>query len=458
MRYSSRLHHFTGRTLRIATFALAILALVSTQPISAQDEPANDIPEAATPNRTAPSPDLLRLSARVPQPDIKARAAILIDAISGQVLYEQNADTPMPMASTTKIMTALLLCEHLPETAIITASAYAAKTPESSLHLKAGEQITAHDLLRAILMRSANDGCVACAEQIAGSEAAFVDLMNQRAVQLGATHTHFANTNGLPNKDHYTSARDLALIAQAALREPRINEVVKTRKCVIQRSIDKQDVHLRNHSHFLGAFPGADGVKTGWTVAAGHCYVGSATWNGWRLISVVLHSPSYVRETADLMKFGFYNYEAHTVARLGDAVGQCTVNGGVKPDVSVSVGQPVQVIAPRGVSPVITHKMVIKNVEAPVKPGQMVGTYQAIVDNQVVCSAPVTAVTGDDLQPPLLAVRNSRSGLPYLLSGFILISGLVSLRYGTKHRRVAAITKGARRRWRRVATSLRGND
>ncbi|HLJ55088.1 MAG TPA: D-alanyl-D-alanine carboxypeptidase family protein, partial [Chthonomonadaceae bacterium] len=232
----------------------------------------------ATIGKTAPGP--LR------PPVLQSASAILIDASSGQVLYEMNADVERPMASTTKIMTALLFCEAVPDDAIVTASERACKVRDSSLHLKLGEKVKAHDLLRAILMRSANDGCVAAAECAAGSESAFVDRMNARAAQLGALHTHFMNPHGLHDPNHYTTARDLATIGRAAMQVPRIEEVVRTEKTRIDRSINKQDITMRNHSHFLGHYPGADGIKTGWTIPAGHCYVGSATINGWRLISV----------------------------------------------------------------------------------------------------------------------------------------------------------------------------
>ncbi len=387
---------------------------------------------------------------------IHAACAILVDAVSGQVLYERNADAPRPMASTTKIMTALLFCEHVPDTAVITASPTACAVKESSLHLKKGEKLSAHDLLRAILMRSANDACVDAAEYVAGSEQAFVQMMNDRAAALGCTHTHFTNPHGLNDPDHYTSARDLALIARAAIQEPRISEVVRTRQTRITRSMDKQDVTLYNHSHFLGRFPGADGIKTGWTVPAGHCYVGSVTQHNWRLISVVLKSPDYVHETALLMKYGYANYEPHILAHAGDPAGRCPIQNGAVASVPATVQQKLQVVLRKGAPADLEPQLQYFSPDAPVARGAVVGLYKAVVDGKLICAVPVTAAERVDRAPVTLARTGSSGRSNTLLTmGSIFAVCLVSLRYGS---RLPAITKSARRRGRRLAKSLRGDD
>jgi len=380
----------------------------------------------------------------------------LIDAVSGQVLYERNADIPRPMASTTKIMTALLFCEHVRDDAIITAGPNACAVKESSAHLKPGEKLSAHDLLRAILMRSANDGCVAAAEHVAGSESAFVQMMNDRAAALGCTHTHFTNPHGLNDPDHYTSARDLALIARAAMQEPRICDVVRTRTTRIKRSIDKRDVTLYNHSHFLGHFPGADGVKTGWTVPAGHCYVGSATQHGWRLISVVLKSPDYVHETAVLMKYGFANFQPHVLARAGDPAGECPLQGGAAPGVPAIVQSKVQVVLRKGDTAPVQPQIQFFAPIAPIRQGAVIGLYKAAVDSRVLCAVPLVAAAPVDRAPLTVAhVGGTTRSNPLLTVGSIFGICLVSLRYGP---RISALTKSARRRGRRLAKSLRGDD
>lgn len=396
---------------------------------------------------------------RLSPPEIKAASVILIDAVTGQVLYAKNPDLPRPMASTTKIMTALLFCESVAPGAIVTAGPHACKTRESSLHLKAGERLSAEDMLCAILMRSANDACVAAAEHIAGSEAAFAEKMNARAAALGATHTHFVNSHGLHAKTHYTTARDLALIARAALQEPRIESVVRTRRCRITRSLNRRDVHLRNHSHFLGKFPGADGVKTGWTVPAGHCYVGSATWGRWRLISVVLKSPDYVAETAALMKYGFLNFLPHPIAYAGDPAGICPVANGAQSQVPVVVRNTVQAIGSTDRPLTVERRVRFQEISAPVQAGAVVGALEAHVDGKLVCASPLLAAESIPQHRSMAAhVLGHDHGIwkNLLLTSGLLTGGLVSLRYGRLRQRIrfTAAAKGSRRRRRRLAKSL----
>jgi D-alanyl-D-alanine carboxypeptidase (penicillin-binding protein 5/6) len=393
------------------------------------------------------------------KPDIQCASAILVDATSGQILYEENADVERPMASTTKIMTALLFCESVPDDAVITASDRACRVRDSSLHLKHGEQLKAHDLLRAILMRSANDGCVAAAEYAAGSEAAFVERMNAKAVQLGALHTHFMNPHGLHNPQHYTTARDLAIIGRAAMEVPRIEEVVRCEKTRIVRSMDKRDVTMRNHSHFLGHFPGADGVKTGWTIPAGHCYVGSATIGGWRLISVVLKSKQYVKDTAALMRFGFQQFEPHTIARGGETVGLCPVSGGAALTVPAAVQQTVQFVTRKGADPKVEKRVDLHPAAAPIEAGKTVGTLSFSVDGKPSTSVPLLAAAAVPSVTALQAIQRESPWKRFAMTTTIFAVGLVSLRYGTRYgSRLAALAKSARRRRRRFAQKLRNND
>ena len=392
------------------------------------------------------------------QPDVNAVSAILVDAVSGQVLYAKNADARRPMASTTKIMTALLFCESVKPGEIITASPKACQVKESSLHLKPGEKLTSHDMLCALLMRSANDGCVAAAEYVAGSEAAFVERMNLKAAQLGATNTHFMNPHGLQNPQHYTSARDLALIARAAMQEERIRDVVRTEKCKIVRSMNTRDVTMRNHSHFLGHYEGADGVKTGWTIPAGHCYVGSATRNGWQLISVVLKSPNYVHETAEMMNFGFTNFEPHEVARAGEVAGQCLVQNGVRPTVSVTIPKTVQFVSRRGETTTFSRHVTLAPTAAPVIEGSKIGSMEVLVEGRQVASSALIAATGVAIARPIVRMPANFAGRFTAIIG-IFAAVLVSLRYGTRQKtRFTTFTKGPRRRRRRLAPSLRDDD
>lgn len=463
---------------RVLTLATALFLLLP--PVFAQDAPDDDkagtgvkadrpatagvVPPTPLPPATsnvAPILDAPQIGQGLlkPPPVIKAVSAILIDALSGQVLWEQNADQPRPMASTTKIMTALLFCERVPdENTIVTASKYASTIRESSLHVKPGEKITAHDLLRAILMRSANDACVDAAEHVSGSVSAFAELMNQRAAQLGCTHTHFSNPNGLNDKTHYTSARDLALIARQAMQEPRIAEVTSLRKCRIARSMDKMDVTMRNHSHkFLDKYAGADGVKTGWTVPAGHCFVGSATRSGWQLIAVVLKSPDFVHETCALLDYGYANYAPRAIVRAGEFKGTCLVTGGLAASVGVFAQRPLQSVILKSdiaTAPPVQTRVILFSHAAPIHKGMPLGTLETLRDGKTLDATSLLATGDVPAAPPpalLVSAKGGSKSLLWLTSFFAL--GVVSLKYyGKKYRRkrTSASAKGARDRWSRL--------
>ena len=380
-------------------------------------------------------------------PLIKASSAILIDADSGQVLFEKNADELRPPASTTKIMTAIMLLEHTKPEDLIRASKIASEVDGSSLHLEPGETVTARDMLYALMLRSANDGCVAVAEHIAGSEAKFAEMMTAKARELGAAHTVFKNANGLNEPPNVTTARDLATIATHAIRYPEFNDAVGTKEYVVTRSSKSLDIILKNHAKFLWKFPGADGIKTGWTVPAGRCFVGSATWNGWRLISVVLDSPNVVEETSALMKFGFYRFEPVVLANSGASAGRASVKGGERDSAAVAPVTALRYIVPRGKWPVITLNPRTDSLSAPVMMGAPAGRLEAIANGRVLAAVPLVAAENVDRGTVMAAtLGGSWKGL---LFGAALL-GVIC--YGT------TATKAARLRRYRVKALQRGDD
>ncbi len=232
-------------------------------------------------------------------PAIQADSAILIEEKTGQVLFALNPQESRPIASTTKIMTALVALQFGDLNKVSPVSAKAAATGESSIYLQEGEELSLQDLLYGALMRSGNDACVAIAENVAGSEELFVALMNRTAQFYGAKQTHFQNTNGLPDEQHYSSARDLALFTQQAFQYPLFSQIVASRDQTIgSRSFTNTNALLWNYA-------GADGVKTGTTNAAGKCLVASATRNNCRLIAVILHSSDRYGDAQKLLDFGF---------------------------------------------------------------------------------------------------------------------------------------------------------
>lgn len=317
-----------------------------------------------------------------PTAAVKAPIAIVTDALTGQVLYERNAHARRPVASTTKIMTAILVIENAKDLdAVVTVGAAPSKAPFTSLHLAPGEQVTVRNLLSALLIRSANDTAVALAEYIGGTMEGFARMMNDKAKRMGLKDTHFVNPNGLYVPGHYSSAYDLALMARYAMRYPVFNEIVATRRMRIERSINKQDVLVQSHAKFLKSYEGADGVKSGYTREAGHCFVGSATHGGWRLVSVVLKSPDSQGDTTALMDYGFKNYERVLLARTGQPVARVPVRGG-KTELDAVPDRDVHVVVKPGEAGTAKVEKKLDDVHAPIRKGETVGTMTAFIGDK----------------------------------------------------------------------------
>lgn len=229
-------------------------------------------------------------------------------------------------------MTALILLERGHLNDVIVAPPGVDKIEESSLHLVPGERISLHDLLYAMLLRSANDTAVAGATYLSGSLPAFASLMNQKAIALGCTHTHFVTPNGLYALGHYSCASDLATIACYALKtQPLFDQIVKTQRYRVARSVKKSDeLVINTSSTFLKTFPGADGVKTGYIHQAGHCFVGSATRGGWRLVAVALNSYSCREDVMSILNYGFHNFVRAPAIAKNTRVGTVQIPGGTE--------------------------------------------------------------------------------------------------------------------------------
>lgn len=369
-----------------------------------------------------------------------------MDAESGQALYELRADARRPPASTTKIMTAILLLERLPLDTIVQADKSSSDTDGSSLYLRPGERLSAHDLLYAIMLRSANDACVAVAKAIAGSEVAFAEMMTRKAHEIGAVHTRFANPNGLPARDHYSTARDLATMARYAIREPLFNEVVRTRFRTIERDPANDPKRLRNRSKFLWRYAGADGIKTGYTVAAGRCFVASATRKGWRLICVVLNSPEMYEEVAKLLDYGFAGFEPLGLVEPGQAISRVPVRDGARPAVTAVAEASVRHVVRRGARPAVSFQIKRGTPAAPLAKGVAVGEATVLLDGKAV--GRVTLVSGEEVGPLPPVRAATRHGWRLLATA---ISVVVFCYVSTR-------SKAPRRRRRRVETGLRDLD
>ena len=246
---------------------------------------------------------------------LNAKAACLIDADSGMVLFAKNADEKLPMASTTKIMTALIALESSDLSDTITFSSHAASMPDVQLNAMSGEQFTLRDLLYSLLLESHNDTAVAIAEHVSGSTEAFADKMNEKAVELGLSSTHFVTPNGLDADEHYTTAKELCLIASYALQNQTFCKIIRTPAHSFANRTNTKQYHVTNHDAFLTNYAGAIGIKTGFTGNAGYCFCGAAKRGDITLISSVLacgwppHKTYKWTDTKKLMDYGFTNYK-----------------------------------------------------------------------------------------------------------------------------------------------------
>ena len=247
----------------------------------------------------------LKLMAADRPPVLSAKAAVVMDAATGQVVFEKNARERRAPASTTKMMTALVTLENARLDQVVTASANVVVEP-SIIGLEPGDQLTVEQLLYGLMLPSGNDAALALAEHVGGSVARFAEMMNAKAAQLGLRDTHFVNPHGLDARDHYSSAYDLAVIARVAMQNPVFERIVATRE---QRVEGPVSWIFKNNNRLLGVYPGADGIKTGYTDNAGRCLVFSATRGGHRAISVVLDSAAMYEDSAALLDYFFANYD-----------------------------------------------------------------------------------------------------------------------------------------------------
>lgn len=258
-----------------------------------------------------------------------AASAILVDADSGRVLYEQNADAKMLIASTTKIMTALVAIREGNLSDVVTVKRDAVLTEGSSMYLQEGEQLTLETLLYGLMLCSGNDAAVAIAEHVGGSQSGFVRMMNDTARELGMEHTSFANPNGLDDENHYSTARDMAVLACAAMENETFARIVSTRSVTIGGRT------MTNHNKLLSWAEGCIGLKTGYTKAAGRTLVSCMERNGQRLVAVTLQDGNDWADHQALYEYGFSTYPARRLAVLGQPLRRISVKGGVQKTVSL---------------------------------------------------------------------------------------------------------------------------
>ena len=272
------------------------------------------------------------------EPGVVARAAVLADARTGQVLWAKNPDSRLYPASTTKILTALVVVMRADLTERVCVAPEDTTAGGSAIWLQPGEVLSVEDLLYALLLNSANDAAAALARHVAGSTAAFARLLNDTALALGATNTHFINPSGLPDPNHYTTARDLVVMARAALAHPVLRSIVATRTHSIKRQDPEAVQHLVNHNKLLWRYPGTIGVKTGYTVEAGQCLVAAAQRGERTLIAVVLGSQGAAvwSDATALLDYGFTAFESRELVPAHLSVSRGPVRYGSRDLVAIT--------------------------------------------------------------------------------------------------------------------------
>jgi D-alanyl-D-alanine carboxypeptidase (penicillin-binding protein 5/6) len=333
-----------------------------------------------------------------PPPSIAGTSYLLMDADTEKLLVENDIHVAVPPASLTKIMTSYVAATELQAGRIkledqVPISVKAWRTPGSRMFIREGTRVRLQDLLSGVIIQSGNDASVAIAEHIAGSEEAFADMMNQQAFQLGMTMTQYHNATGLPNEGHQTSAWDLALLTRSLIvRYP------DTYSSYAKRSFAFNDIEQPNRNRLLWRDRTVDGVKTGHTEAAGYCLVASAKRGNMRLISVVMGTESEearMRESQKLLSYGFRYFETQKLYDAGVPLKTSQLWYGEADDIELGVAEPVVVTIPRGHYDDLKAELkVAKVIEAPVSEGQEFGELRLLLNDKLVYSAPLVAISG----------------------------------------------------------------
>lgn len=331
-------------------------------------------------------------------PEINATSYILLDAATGHVIVEENADEALPPASLTKIMTSYIVEEeiasgNLSEDDLVHISEKAWRMEGSKMFVEVGSEVRVGDLLRGIIIQSGNDASVAMAEHIAGSEEAFADMMNQYAEVLGMNNSYFMNASGLDTEMYYNtmSARDLSILARATIQNhPQFYPINA------QREFTYNGIRQTNRNTLLFRDRNVDGLKTGWTDAAGYCLVASAQRDGMRLISVVMGTESEEAraiETQKLLTYGFRYFETHKLYDQHQVLTNVPVWSGEQSEVALGIEDEVYVTIPRGQAEAMTATVDVDEViHAPLESGQVMGVVNVTLDNDLIYTGDVVTM------------------------------------------------------------------
>ncbi|MDF2924320.1 MAG: DacF [Paenibacillaceae bacterium] len=334
-----------------------------------------------------------------------ARSAIVLDADTGTVISEKNADEKLPPASITKIMTMVLVMEALDQGKLamdekVRTSEYAASMGGSQIFLEVGEEMSVQDMLKGIAMASGNDASVAMAEKIGGSEQGFVQMMNDKAKELGMNNTNFVNPNGLPADNHYTTARDIAIMSRELLKHEEITQFTSVYQDYLRKDTPKP-FWLVNTNKLVRFYPGADGLKTGYTSEAKFCLSATAKRDNFRVITVVLGEPDTKTRNAEVTKlfdYAFSQYTNQLVVKTGDVLGDVTVKRGKPEKFQLTAKHQYSVLLKKGeATQDIRHELKLEpELKAPITAGQPIGKILVYKGDQQLAEFPVEAPANVD--------------------------------------------------------------
>lgn len=374
---------------------LFLFAALITQPIALYADSTNP-GDLARPTPTANTTPLITPT----PPTLNAKAYILIDVNSGKILAEKNSDEKLPPASLTKMMTLYVISNalhnqqiHLADNVRISQEAW--KTGGSRMFVKEGQMVPIEDLLKGIIVDSGNDACVAMAEHLGGSEAGFADIMNQQAKNLGMSNTHFTDSTGLPNPDLYTTAKDLAILGSALIKNfPEYYHWYQ------QKWFTFNGIRQPNRNRLLWRDSQVDGVKTGHTNDAGYCLVSSAKRENMRLLAVVLGSPSETVRADDserLLNYGFRFFETHTLYKSGAVISELPIYKGTINQMPVGLIEDELITIPMGqYQRLRISSSIPKYMQAPIKKGDKIGELIIRFDSAIIAKRPLYALQNAD--------------------------------------------------------------
>lgn len=333
-----------------------------------------------------------RAEAAIQLPEITAKSAIVIEAATGKILYEKDAEAQRYPASTTKIMTLIVALENGNLDDIVTVSKNASQTEGSTLWLEPGEKMKLSDLLYGMMLVSGNDATVAVAEHIAGSVDAFAKMMTAKAHEIGAMNTSFVNSSGLPDPAHYTTAHDMALIAAYGYKNPMFAQIVSTKERQVPWTGKPYNRQLDNENRMLWLYDGGNGVKTGYTDAAGRCLVSAANRNGIQLISVVFDSTYMWNDSIALLNYGFPQLKPIELVKKGSVVQSINVSSGKKDTLQLKALDTIIIPVADGERDKFTTEIAAPSkITATIHKGDHVGKIKVLYDGKEVASTDLIA-------------------------------------------------------------------